>query len=101
MSAPEDSYTRTLAEIAGEKAEALARIAATLEAQLAELTAVRRALAAAPDEGERARLTTAYRTQRERACLWRWYLIVQRESLGLHDHEGLDRYYPIPPPPSS
>ena len=25
-----------------------------------------------------------------------WYLVVQREAIGLRDHEGLYRYYRIP-----
>jgi hypothetical protein len=35
---------------------------------------------------------------RERARRYRWYLEVQRESVGLTRHEALDELYPIPGP---
>jgi hypothetical protein len=28
---------------------------------------------------------------------YRWYLEVQREAIGLRQHQHLDEFYPIPP----
>jgi hypothetical protein len=47
---------------------------------------------------ERAAQTRAYGALRERALLYRWYLEVQREALGLRGHDVLDEVYPRPTP---
>jgi hypothetical protein len=91
MSAPGECYDRLLCEIASEKAAALARIAGTLEALVAELHRIAAALQAGePEAAER------HRRLREQALRYRWYLEVQREAVGLTWHDELDRLYPIP-----
>src|SRR5947209_4011800 len=92
-----EGLARTEAEIRAEKAAALARIARTLEALLDELARRREEMGglAGPDRG---RAAAAYATLREQAALYRWYLVVQREALGLFRHEEVDRHYPLPEP---
>ena len=92
-----EGLARTEAEIRAEKAAALARIAGTLEGILAELQRRREDLARLPGGG-RARAVEDYAALREQARLYRWYLIVQREALGLFRHDEVDRYYPLPEP---
>ena len=96
-----DGFAWIESELAAEKAAALARIAGTLEDLLRELASVREHLDRQDDEQRQAALA-AHERLRERARLYRWYLEVQREAIGLRRHEGLDELYPIPPPlPSS
>jgi hypothetical protein len=92
-----EGYQRTLREIWVEKAAALARISATLEALLSDLRILRGQLAEAAPEARPA-LVERCRSVRERALQYRWYLEVQREAVGLCQHEGLDALYPIPAP---
>ena len=40
----------------------------------------------------------AHASLRAQARLYRWYLEVQRESLGLFNHRDLDVFYPLPAP---
>jgi len=88
---------RTEEEILAAKADAMKRIGETLEKQLAELERLRVALATA--EGvERERVRSRHRELLARARLQRWYLVVQREAVGLRHHQGLHQHYPIPDP---
>ena len=95
-----ESLARTEAELRAEKAAALARIAGTLEGLLAELGRRRESFGRLPSE-ERAAAREAYDTLREQARLYRWYLVVQREALGLCRHDDVDRHYPLPEPLST
>ena len=94
----EDGYSRFQREIQAEKAAALARIAGTLESLIGEMQRTARAAAWARDDETRAPLRTRHRELREKAFRYRWYLEVQRESVGLTRHEALDELYPIPGP---
>lgn len=91
-----DGYERTEREIRAEQATALARIAETLAGLLGELEARRRAFGSLAD-GERSAARADYAALRRRAVLYRWYLEVQREAVGLFRHDDLDRFYPLPP----
>jgi hypothetical protein len=91
-----ESFARTEREIASEVAATLARIARTLEDLLAQLHQVRATLATGPPD-ERVQARARYQDLRRRALLYRWYLIVQREAVGLFRHADVDQYYPIPP----
>ncbi len=93
----EEAHERLLEEIAAEKAAALQRIARRLEELLAELAAVRVALDAGAAEG-RAALVARFSAAREQARLYRWFLEVQREAIGLLRHESLDEFYRVPAP---
>jgi hypothetical protein len=94
---PGDGLARTEAEIVAEKAAALRRIAGTLEDLLADLE--HRAVSLASLEGlERVRGVAAYNEVLQRAKLYRWYLEVQWEAVGLRRHDRLDELYPVPSP---
>ena len=82
----------------GEQAHALKRVARTLESLLSELAAIEAALPALPAAevaGQRAR----HATLRAEAQKYLWYLVVQREALGLFNHEDVHALYRVPPPP--
>jgi hypothetical protein len=100
MARAAEGLARTEEELRAEKAAALGRIAGALEGMLAELRQRREDFARLASH-ERARAVEEYRSLRERARLYRWYLVVQREALGLFRHEDVDRHYPLPEPPPS
>ncbi len=85
-----------LRELQEERAAALARISRRLERLLEQLHATREQLAHARDE-DRARDLAAYRELHKEAVKYRWYLEVQREAIGLRQHQHLDEFYRIPP----
>jgi hypothetical protein len=94
-----DTSTRhsdLLHEINAERIAALTRISRTLEGLIAELHAIRARL----DLGgvDRDETLAHYTALRHRAKQYRWYLDVQRESLGLRHHRLLDELYAIPGP---
>jgi hypothetical protein len=90
------AYDRLLEEIASEKAAALRRIAASLEETLVALRLLKAEIDAGM--GERAAKVAAFNAKREDARLYRWYLVVQREAIGLRRHEALDEFYSVPAP---
>jgi hypothetical protein len=85
-----------LKELQEERAAALARISRRLERLLAQCEATREQIAHGRHE-DRARDLAAYRDLRQQAVTYRWYLEVQREAIGLRNHQGLDEFYRIPP----
>jgi len=85
-----------LKELQEERAAALARISRRLERLLDQLQATREQIARDRDE-DRARNIAAYRELHKEAVKYRWYLEVQREAIGLRQHQHLDEFYPIPP----
>ncbi len=85
-----------LKELQEERAAALARISRRLERLLDQLQATREQIARGRDE-DRARAIAAYRELHKEAVKYRWYLEVQREAIGLRQHQHLDEFYPIPP----
>jgi len=90
-------HEHLLAQLNEERASALARISRTLESLLTQLHATRARIADARGE-VRAREVAKYQELHERATLYRWYLEVQREALGLRHHHRLDEFYRIPAP---
>jgi hypothetical protein len=87
-----DRITRALNE---ERAATLRRISRTLESLIDEMHAARARIEALPD-AERPQELAAYRELRRKALQYRWYLVVQREALGLRQHHRLDEFYKIP-----
>lgn len=83
-------------EIVAEKASGLGRMADRLEAALAELSALGAAAAAARAE-ERAARVAAYNACRARAEELYFWLCVQREAIGIRNHDLVAQLYPIPP----
>ena len=90
-----EGFDRIEKELQAERAAALARIAGRLEELVRELAAL---AAATPDDpAESLEWHRRYTERRELALRYRWYLEVQRESVGITRHDGLDEMYPIPP----
>jgi hypothetical protein len=83
-------------EIAREKAASLGRVGERLEASLARLAELRRRIELAPPE-VRPKLARRYAEERSLAATLRYYLVVQREAMGLRRHADVDRAYPLPP----
>ena len=85
-----DAFSRLEQELHQERAAALGRIGRTLELLIERLETLRLAAerSSSPEHAE----------TRARAIRWRWYLDVQRESMGLRRHERLDEMYSVPPP---
>jgi hypothetical protein len=91
----QDGFDRITRELNEERASALQRISRTLDSLIDDLHAIR-ARVASLDETDRARERAAYDELRRKALLYRWYLEVQREALGLHQHHRLDEFYKVP-----
>jgi hypothetical protein len=75
-----DALTR---DFQAERASALARTTERLEAALREYAAANAVLAATPTAQARERRRRALTQAGERL----WYLVIQREALGLHRHD--------------
>jgi hypothetical protein len=90
-----------LKELQEERAAALARISRRLERLLNQLQATRERIAHRGDtdrsDEDRASDIAAYRELHKEAVKYRWYLEVQREAIGLRQHQHLDEFYRIPP----
>lgn len=91
----EAAYGRLQEEFRQERAAALGRVGRTLETLLARLSRLREAWAEAP-EGMRPALAAEYAEVHRQAVTYRWYLEVQRESIGLRRHDRLDEQYRLP-----
>ena len=77
-------------ELRSEMAASLGRIAGTLQNLISQLNEIR--AMSQIQEVERAR----YQELHEKARLYYWYLIVQRESIGIRNHDSLNQDYRIP-----
>lgn len=86
------------AEMRLERASALARVGEKIQKALDEAGLLAARLQKEPPGADREMLLTRYREARSRAEENRYYLIVQREALGLLDHQIVDEIYPMPPP---
>ncbi len=83
------------AALRGEKATALGRVGSRIEALLAQLADLEAKVSSG--EGVRSELVARHAELREQAKLQLWYLIVQREAMGLFRHHDVYRVYVIPP----
>jgi len=84
-------------EIRAEKASAMRRVAQKVESLLAEMEKVE--VASLGTQGaERARHVARHQTLRAEAEKQRWYLIVQREAMGLWHHGDIEELYRLPTP---
>jgi hypothetical protein len=84
-------------ELMEERAAALRRISQTLESLIEQLQALRARIGDV-HWSNRSSEVAEYRELRRRAVRYRWYLEVQRESIGLHPDYRLDEFYRIPEP---
>jgi len=78
-----------------EKATALGRVGERVESLLKQLAEIEATVARG--EGARGELIERHAAVREQAKLQLWYLIVQREAMGLNRHHDVYRIYAIPP----
>ena len=83
-------------ELHEEKANALALAAERLERSLVELDEARRASDAAAG-AQRLELAERYRERRAHAAERLWFLLVQREAIGLTQHDNVLAFYRVPP----
>lgn len=79
-----------------DRAATLGRIGSTLQTLIETLETLRRQIAATP-ERDRAPFVSRYAALHEKARLYRWYLEVQREAVGLTRHDVIDQQYRLPP----
>jgi len=79
------AYQRTERDLHSERAAALGRASRELEAALAAYAAAEDACAADPSPGTRAHRQAALAHAGERL----WYLVIQREAIGLRRHDEL------------
>lgn len=93
---PKDALSALEEEFREERAAALGRIVRTLDGYLDDLRRLGAEIAVA-DADHRPALVAEYREVREKAKTWSWYLVVQREAMGLRNTEELAQCYPIPP----
>ncbi|MEW5739534.1 MAG: hypothetical protein AB1938_11445 [Myxococcota bacterium] len=84
------------AELNKERASALGRTGARLELHLDRCRDLMSRLRGTTGHERRA-LLAEYRDERAEAEKWRWYLMIQREAVGLRRHDDVDRLYPTPP----
>ncbi len=84
-------------ELIKEMAEALGRAGEKVDVALLRLDLAGKALAAANDPHERARLATEFNALRTAALTARHELRIHREAVGIRRNDVLDREYPIPP----
>ncbi len=84
------------AEIRKEKAGGLRRVGTLLESLLEELRGVEGELRTLSGEA-RAKAVARHRELRAQAEKQQWYLIVQREAMGLTKHHDVYEQYKIPP----
>ena len=84
-------------EIRKEKASALRRVAGRLETAISDLRALESQVPT-PGAPERGHFVERHRALRAEAEKYRWYLVVQREAMGLLNHDIVFETYPIPEP---
>lgn len=91
----EKSLGWTQEEILCEMASALGRIGNRLAELIQCMESLRQRIRLATIP-ERQELVVEYQARHKEARLYYWYLIVQRESLGLRNHQVLKDVYRIP-----
>jgi hypothetical protein len=87
-----DAHDAVQRDLQAERAAALARATEQLESALAELAAADAACAAGPTAAARALRREALEHAGERL----WFLVIQREAVGLHRHEELHEILRVP-----
>ena len=86
---------KTEEEIREEMASALGRIGKKLEVLITELSKLKERAVLCNDD-ELANVLEEYKKIHTEARLYYWYLIIQRESVGLTNHELVRALYRIP-----
>lgn len=83
-------------ELRKERATALSRIGSKLEAELNKMRTIEAQVAGLPPGPLRQQRINEHAEARKKAEEFRHYLIVQREALGLINHQVVEEIYPIP-----
>lgn len=86
---------KTEEEIGEEMASALGRIGKELEVLIAQLHEIKEKASSCKDD-EKASTLEEYKKICTKARLYYWYLIIQRESVGITNHDLLPTVYRIP-----
>jgi hypothetical protein len=89
LKARSEMLGRTEAELKSEMAASLGRIGRTLENLIAQLKNIRN-----QDLSEEKK--DRYRKLHDQARLYYWYLMIQREAIGIRNHDLLLQHYRIP-----
>lgn len=84
------------AEFKQERTDALGRIGRKLQTAIDEAKALDERLAHLPSGPTREQHLERYREARARVEEFRYYLVVQREAIGVLEHSILDEMYPLP-----
>jgi len=92
MNRKHQAYQRTERDLHAERAAALGRASRELEAALGEYASAEASCAADPSPAPLARRRAALAHAGERL----WYLVVQREAVGLRRHEDLFELLRVP-----
>ena len=92
MTASARSLEATTRDLQAERANALGRASGRLEAALADLAEAEAALAASPGERRRVARQEALAEAAERL----WFLVIQREALGLSCHDVIHEVFEVP-----
>lgn len=95
----DDPLTAVEADLLQQKAATLARISGTLTTLIGELDRRLASLEALPVRKRQEELASLAEVHR-RAQRYFWYVMVQREALGLRRHDRLAELYPIPDLPA-
>ncbi len=83
------------AEINKERAAGVGRTARVLEGHLARCRELKDEFATA-SAVRRAGITREYAEAVAEARKWHWYLCVQREAIGVFNHDEIEKHYPLP-----
>jgi hypothetical protein len=92
-----EGFERLEREIVREKAATLGRAGERLEAALALVDELARALETEREPARRATRLAEYEAARRHAAVARQMLLIQREAIGLRHHRDVDRQFPEPP----
>lgn len=96
MSARQFAFDKLLQELTAERLGGLAKAGDALTSRLEELTSLRAEISTLVGPA-RAAAVQRYQHLRAEAETRRWYLVVQREAIGLYNHDDLEAVYPVPP----
>lgn len=84
-------------ELRAEAASSIKALGRRLEHELAELQQLGEQVKALPPGRTRERKLAEYTEKRREAEYRQWTLIVQREAMGLFNHDDVEEIYRIPP----
>jgi hypothetical protein len=84
-------------QLRAEAASSVRALGQRIERQLAELRQLGQQVRAMAPSPARDRKLTEYNEKRRDAEYRKWTLIVQREAMGLYNHDDVEEIYRVPP----